>query len=474
VASPARSAFNPGNVMPSATSFDSDLIRRYDVNGPRYTSYPTANLFTEAFPATAYRNALLGLSQAPRAPLSLYLHVPFCATVCYYCACNRIITNNRRHAVDYLEHLDREIAMVRNLLPHSHEVEQLHFGGGTPTYLSDAQIETLFATLTTRFNLLGSDERDFSIEIDPRTVDPQRIRFLTSMGINRMSLGVQDFDPAVQRAVNRIQSVADTRSIIEAARASGVKSVSVDLIYGLPLQTPASFATTLAAILELAPDRISLYSYAHLPQRFKTQRQINVMDLPQADAKLSLLALAVDILCAAEYQYIGMDHFARHDDSLVKAQRDGALHRNFQGYTTHSHCDLIGLGVSAISSVGNVYAQNCKDLKRYEEVVDRGQLPVERGIVTSTEDRLRRELIGELMCHFQLDIAGFSARHGINFREHFAAELGRLTNLEGDGLIEISEDALRVTPRGRFLIRNVCMAFDAYLAPSTSAFSKAI
>jgi len=460
--------------MPRSTSFDADLIRRYDVNGPRYTSYPTANLFTEDFPASAYRDALLRLAEAPRASLSLYLHVPFCATVCYYCACNKIITNNRRHAVDYLERLDREIAMVRNLLPRGHEVEQLHFGGGTPTYLSDEQFQTLFATLGERFNLMQGDARDFSLEIDPRTVDPERIRLLTSLGINRVSLGVQDFDPAVQRAVNRIQSVEGTRAIIEAARTNGVKSVSVDLIYGLPLQTPASFTRTIATVVDLAPDRISLYSYAHLPQRFKTQRQINVLDLPQADAKLGLLGLAVDALCAAGYTYIGMDHFARRDDGLVKAQREGALQRNFQGYTTHSHCDLIGLGVSAISSVSGVYAQNCKDLKRYYEAVDGGRLPVERGLVSSAEDHLRREIIGELMCHFRLDIAAISARHGIDFHRHFAAELERLEQLERDGLITTSRTVLDVTPRGRFLIRNVCMPFDAHLAPSTSGFSKAI
>lgn len=460
--------------MSRRTSFDPDLIRRYDVNGPRYTSYPTANLFTGDFPASGYRDALLDVARFPRAPLSLYVHVPFCATICYYCACNKIITNNRRHSVDYLERLDREIAMVRNLLPDGHDVEQLHFGGGTPTYLDDEQFDRVFATLNDHFNLTGGDQRDFSIEIDPRTVDPERIRFLTGHGINRVSLGIQDFDPEVQRAVNRVQSVEDTRAIIQAARGCGVKSLSVDLIYGLPLQTPHSFARTLATILDLAPDRISLYSYAHLPQRFKTQRQINVLDLPGAETKLGLLELAIDTLCAWGYEYVGMDHFARREDSLVQAQREGRLHRNFQGYTTHSHCELIGLGVSAISSVGGVYAQNCKDLKRYYSAVDAGELPVERGFLTNQEDRLRRELIGELMCHFHLDIPAFSARHGIDFQTHFADEIGRLEALEGDGLVEVSPVALRVTPRGRFLIRNVCMLFDAYLPPSTSGFSKAI
>ncbi|MDZ7670378.1 MAG: oxygen-independent coproporphyrinogen III oxidase [Gammaproteobacteria bacterium] len=456
----------------STTGFDPDLIRRYDISGPRYTSYPTANLFRDDFPAGEYAGALQRLPDDAR--LSLYLHVPFCATVCYYCACNKIITNNRRHAVEYLERLHREMALARALIPAGHSVEQLHFGGGTPTYLTDPQFTALFASLREHFNLLDTPQRDFSIEIDPRTVDPQRIRFLTGLGINRVSLGIQDFDPDVQAAVNRIQSVADTRAIIDAARRSGVESVSVDLIYGLPLQSTASFARTLASVIDLAPDRISLYSYAHLPQRFKTQRQINVLDLPRAEIKLQLLQLAIDTLGGAGYEYIGMDHFARKDDSLVAAAQRGELQRNFQGYTTHRHCDLVALGVSAISDVGGVYAQNGKDLKRYYELVDAGLLPIERGLVSSSEDALRREVIGELMCHFHVDTAAVSARHGIDFHEHFADAMAELERLERDGLVEVTEAAIRVTARGRFLIRNVCMPFDAYLAPVSDSFSKAI
>ena len=470
---PDRNHHQPADAAASA-SFDPELVRRYDVNGPRYTSYPTANLFIEQFPPAAHREALLRLGERPRPSLSLYLHVPFCATVCYYCACNRIITNNRRHAVYYLERLEREIAMVGDLLPRDHRVEQLHFGGGTPTYLEDGQLGALFATLHEHFELVDDGSRDFSIEIDPRTVDAGRMRFLTRLGINRVSLGVQDFDPAVQRAVNRIQGVADTRAIIEAARAQHVKSVSVDLIYGLPRQTPESFARTLATVIELAPDRISLYSYAHLPRRFKTQRQIDVLDLPSTSVKLTLLKLAVDALCGVGYEYIGMDHFARPEDPLVRARRDGTLHRNFQGYTTHGHCELIGLGVSAISSVGGVYAQSFKDLPRYGGAVDVGELPVERGLVSSREDNLRRELIGELMCRFRVDMPTFSARHDIDFRDHFAKELTRLEELERDDLLEMDRDALQVTAKGRFLIRNICMAFDAYVTPDTSTFSKAI
>ena len=455
--------------------FDLDLIRRYDVNGPRYTSYPTANLFTETFPESALREALAAEPPAGgRRPLSLYVHVPFCATICYYCACNKIITANRTHAVEYLERLFREMAMVSELVPAAHDVQQLHFGGGTPTYLNDEQFGAVFAALGRHFNLGDGDARDFSIEIDPRTVDPTRMSYLTGLGINRVSLGIQDFDPDVQRAVNRIQSVEDTRAIIESARANGVKSVSVDLIYGLPLQTPERFANTLATILDLAPDRISLYSYAHLPQRFKTQRQINVLDLPAAETKLRLLEMAIETLSANGYDYIGMDHFARHEDSLVEAQREGGLHRSFQGYTTHSHCDLIGLGVSAISTVGEVYAQNCKSLKDYNARIDAGELAVERGVVTSAEDRLRRDVIGALMCDFHADLAAIGRAHGVDGTAHFAQELERLAAFEADGLVRIDGSVVDVTPRGRFLIRNICMTFDAYLAPATEAFSKAI
>ncbi|MEZ5560424.1 MAG: oxygen-independent coproporphyrinogen III oxidase [Pseudomonadales bacterium] len=456
--------------------FDPELIQRYDVNGPRYTSYPTANLFTESFGAADYRQSLAALSQRPAPlPLSLYVHVPFCATICYYCACNKIVTANRRHADAYLERLHREIELMGRLLPERRHVEQLHFGGGTPTYLSDAQFQNLFAALRRHLGAVPDEAaRDYSIEIDPRTVDARRIRFLTGLGINRISIGIQDFDPAVQAAVNRIQSEAETRAVIEAGRDGGVHSVSVDLIYGLPLQTPERFAATLTKTLALQPDRIALYNYAHLPQRFKTQRQINVVDLPSAQHKLGLLQLAVATITDAGYHYIGMDHFARPDDSLTKAQREGGLHRNFQGYTTHGHCELVGLGVSAISSVAGTYAQNAKTLEDYYRLVDSGELPVERGLRLDSEDLLRRDLIGTLMCHFQLNVAAFEQRHSICFADHFAEALARLAPLAADGLVRIMPDRIEVTARGRFLIRNVCMAFDAYLGETTQGFSKAI
>ncbi|MFV2090692.1 MAG: oxygen-independent coproporphyrinogen III oxidase, partial [Pseudomonadales bacterium] len=316
-----------------SSHFDSDLIRAYDVNGPRYTSYPTANLFTESVNHKQFTTALEALPSD--APLSLYVHVPFCATICYYCACNKIITNNRQHAVNYLERLFHEVALLEPYLPSGHQIQQLHFGGGTPTYLTDDQFGSVFRILRDRFNLLDSGARDFSIEIDPRTVDPARIAYLAGLGINRMSLGIQDFDPKVQLAVNRLQSEAETAAIMEAARENGIKSLSVDLIYGLPQQTPSRFERTLKRVIGLRPDRISLYSYAHLPNRFKTQKQIKENQLPNAPAKLRLLKLAIDAFTDAGYVHIGMDHFALPEDELVLAQRSGSLHRNFQGYTTH-------------------------------------------------------------------------------------------------------------------------------------------
>lgn len=457
--------------------FDPDLIRAYDVNGPRYTSYPTANLFTEALPAGALDTAIAKLPA--NAPLSLYLHIPFCATVCYYCACNKIITNNRKHAITYLARLYREMEMVQPALPAGHSIEQLHFGGGTPTYLTNEQFTEVFEHLQRGFNLLDTDERDFSIEIDPRTVDPARIAFLTELGINRMSLGIQDFDPDVQLAVNRLQSEADTAAIIDAARDNGVKSLSVDLIYGLPQQNLTRFARTLDRIIHLSPDRISLYSYAHLPARFKTQRQIKAEQLPTAETKLMLLQQAVETLTEAGYAHVGMDHFAKPDDELVQAQHSGGLHRNFQGYTTHGHCDLIGLGISAISSVGNLYCQNVKTLDEYVAAIDAGQHPVERGLILSEDDRMVRALIGTLMCHYELDIAEFEKSWAVDLKSAFPEAWPRLESLAADNLVRLPEEddpapKLTVTPEGRYLIRNVAMVFDRYLPPQTTGFSKAI
>ena len=458
--------------MPMATShFDPDLIRRYDINGPRYTSYPTADQFRDGTWIDAYEQSLAATDTRS---LSLYMHIPFCSTICYYCACNKINTANLKRADSYVRRLVCEMAMHSSLIEGPHTVEQLHFGGGTPTFLSDDQFERIFAALHTYFNLAEDGARDFSIEIDPRKLPPARIDSLARLGINRVSIGVQDFDPVVQIAVNRVQSVGETWSIINAARENGIRSINIDLINGLPKQTIEGFSRTLKQVIELQPDRLSLYSYAHLPQRFKTQRQINAADLPDADAKLKLLNMAVHMLADAGYEYVGMDHFAKSADSLIQAQEDGTLHRNFQGYTTHGHCELIGLGVSSIGNVGNVYVQNGKTLHEYYQAVDAGKLAIVRGFTSDDRDVLIGQIIQDLMCKFEIDMTAFEKRSGCNFRDYFADRWPRLTQFEDDGLLELEADRIKVTDRGRFLVRNICMTFDTYLNDDTQKFSKAI
>ncbi len=461
--------------------FDPELIKKYDVVGPRYTSYPTALQFVEAFDTRHYAAAVGQLGAKLRAPLSLYMHVPFCDTVCYYCACNKIVTKNRKHAEAYLGQLIKEMSLHRRLLGDNHEVVQLHFGGGTPTYFTDDQFDVIFEALHRNFNLAAGNERDFSIEIDPRTVDAARIHHLSRCGLNRVSLGIQDFDPNVQKAVNRLQNELETAAVIDAARAVGFRSVSVDLIYGLPLQSPDSFRNTLYRVLDLDPDRLSIYSYAHLPQRFKTQRQIASDDVPTAETKLVLLQTAIGILDEAGYEYIGMDHFAKPNDSLVIAQQNGTLHRNFQGYSTHGQCDLIGLGVSAISSVNGVYCQNAKDLPTYTQALNEHSLPIEKGVVLSDDDVIVRDAIRTLMCYFRLDVKAFEMRHGIDFKSYFKDQWERLAEFTGEQLVELELDTIRVTDKGRFLIRNICMVFDRYLPPQVAlgstpkrGFSRAI
>jgi oxygen-independent coproporphyrinogen-3 oxidase len=366
------------------------------------------------------------------------------------------------------------MAIVAKALGGHQSVNQLHFGGGTPTYLNDEQLSDVFETIRQYFTLHDGPERDFSIELDPRTVDDARIEHLVSLGINRVSLGVQDFDPDVQRAINRIQSVEETANIVSAAREQGINSVSVDLIYGLPLQTCESFARTLDQVNGLNPDRISLYSYAHLPNRFKTQKQINVVELPTAATKLDLLRLAIETFSAAGYEYVGMDHFAKRDDSLIVALDQGTLHRNFQGYTTHGDCELIGLGVSAISQIDDLFSQNAKTLEGYYSALDANRLPLERGIVLNHDDQVRRDLILSLMCRFEVDVPAFEQAHQIEFADYFSDELSKVRDLALDGLVEYQDGLLTVTPKGRFFIRNVCMVFDAYLSVRTPGFSRAI
>jgi oxygen-independent coproporphyrinogen III oxidase len=453
--------------------FDPALIRKYDGFGPRYTSYPTADRFHAGFTAAQYVDALATRGAAAQ-PLSLYVHLPFCNTICYYCACNKIITANRGRSAKYVRYLGHEIDIVSSLLEGERSVQQLHWGGGTPTFLAHEEMAALMKSLRGAFAFDADTEA--SIEVDPRKVEVGTIAFLRELGFNRISIGIQDFDPAVQKAVNRIQSEDETRTVIEAARAHGFGSVNADLIYGLPRQTVAGFSTTLDKVLELAPDRIALYGYAHVPHLFKAQRQIVAHELPGADTKLAIMQTAIERLTREGYLYIGMDHFARPDDELAVALREGKLHRNFQGYSTRPDCDLVAFGISAIGKVGPHYVQNVKTLDKYYEALDERRLPVMRGVTLSADDLLRRDAIQKLMCEFRLDFAALERKHGIAFSETFAPEIAALDTMVADGLVELTADALDVTPRGRMLVRNIAMVFDRYLreARERAGYSRVI
>ena len=438
--------------------FDPELIRRFDVNGPRYTSYPTADRFIEAFDAESLE---CWLRARRPAPLSLYFHIPFCNTICFYCGCNKIITKDRSRSAKYLDYLTREIALQAACLEGKKEVTQIHLGGGTPTFLSDEEFRLLMAAIREHFTLVPGGE--YSIEVDPRKVSAETVALLAELGFNRMSLGVQDFDPSVQKAVNRIQSYEETKAVLDAARAHGFRSVSIDLIYGLPKQTVTSFERTLDRVLELKPDRIALYGYAHLPTLFKPQRRIDAALLPAGGEKLDILQRAIQRLTDAGYLYIGMDHFAKADDDLAVALRQGRLQRNFQGYSTQPECDMLAFGVSGVASIGPIYAQNHKILDEYYDALDRGQLPILRGIELSADDLLRRSIIQALMCHFELSIDAIETDHPICFDEYFATELEDLRELERAGLLEISDRWIHVLPRGRLLVRAIAMTFDHHL-----------
>lgn len=457
--------------------FDAQLVRKLSQPGPRYTSYPTADRFSDVFGYRDYLQAVAGLrTRGASRPLSLYLHIPFCDTVCYYCACNKIVTKNREKAAVYLSYLKREIDMQATLFAGINQLEQLHFGGGTPTYLSDAQMGELMAHLRRRFQFAPDDVGEYSIEVDPRTVSRERVHSLRRQGFNRISLGVQDYDEAVQKAVNRIQPEGETQAIIDAAREAGFRSISIDLIYGLPKQTLMSIAQTLAKVVKANPDRIAIYNYAHLPHLFKPQRRIADAELPTADAKLDMLALCIRRLTEAGYVYIGMDHFAKPDDDLAVAQRQGRLHRNFQGYSTHADAELVSCGVSAIGAVGSTYSQNVKTLDAYYEKIDNNELPIERGIELTMDDALRRSLIQMLMCQFELSVGALEQAFPIVFADYFAPELEKLEALAAEGLLTIGPDYLSVTLKGRLLIRNICMVFDRFLHAPAGAprFSKTI
>ena len=455
--------------------FDQDLIVRYGGRGPRYTSYPTALQFNDELTADDYR-AKAKESNDSDVPLSLYIHIPFCHSLCYYCGCNKIVTRNEERVARYMEMLYREIEMQSELFDKSRKIEQLHFGGGTPTYLDKEQLGALMDHLRSAFNFDESDNREFSIEVDPRTVDAERIRELWDLGFNRLSLGIQDFDEKVQKAVNRIQSLEEVKALMKSARATGFGSISFDLIYGLPHQTVATFNNTLDIAIAMKPDRLAVYNYAHLPQRFKGQRMINADDIPAPETKLDLLHHTIDRLCDAGYIYIGMDHFALPDDELVLARQDGTLQRNFQGYSTHRQCDLISLGVSGIGSIGNMFAQNAVSTIEYEQIIESGELPIKKGLLVDDDDLIRAAVIQDLMCYDSLSFDEFGTKHGIDFREYFASEIGKLNVLEDDGLIELSDAGISITPSGRLLLRNIAMTFDRYidLEENDNRVSKAI
>lgn len=460
---------------PRYVDFDADLIARYDGRGPRYTSYPAAPQFTPHFTAADYRH-FARLSNETGRPLSLYVHIPFCNSLCYYCGCNKVVTRKQQRIHGYLDNLHREINMQAELFDSTRQVEQLHLGGGTPTYLSAAQIQKLMQRLAAAFTLASDGEREFSIEVDPRTVDAAAIAMLAELGFNRLSLGVQDFNPAVQDAVNRVQSEAQIADLLSAARSNQYRSVSFDLIYGLPLQTVESFAKTLDAVIGMRPDRLAVYNYAHLPSRFKGQRMIDARQIPDPATKLQLLQTTIARLQDAGYCYIGMDHFALPDDSLVRARESRTLQRNFQGYSTHRNCDLVGLGVSSISHIANSFSQNTITTREYEALIGAGRMPVCQGIAIDYDDVIRADVIQTLMCYDAIDFAEIDARYAISFVDYFAPEIARLAPLQHDGLVEVDAHGLTVTPSGRLLMRNIAMQFDRHLdlAAGVERFSKAI
>lgn len=441
---------------------DPVLIRKYDVSGPRYTSYPTADRFVEAFGETELRQWLdrrdLGGSGQP---MSVYVHLPFCDTLCHYCACNKVITRDHSKSAQYIKYLDKELALLAPSLDGPQPIGQLHWGGGTPTFLAREEMQTLMQVLRRHF--VPTPDAEISIEVDPRRADPGTLAFLAGLGFNRVSLGVQDFDAQVQKAVHRHQTEEETRRVVGEARAAGFGSVNLDLIYGLPKQSLEGFNRTLDQVIALDPDRIALYSYAHLPKVFKPQRRISAADLPSAETKLQILSLAIGRLTRAGYLYIGMDHFARPDDELALAQAQGRLQRNFQGYSTRRGSDLVGLGVSAIGAIGPTYYQNRKSLAEYYAELDAGRLPVARGLELRADDLARRAVIQQLACHFRLSMESIELAHLIDFNAYFADELKDLRRLEAEGLVELHEDWIVVTAKGRLLVRVICAVFDRYL-----------
>jgi len=456
--------------MNDDVALGADLLRRHDRAGPRYTSYPTAPQFHERFGESHYRAHALrsNAGAAPRA-LSLYLHVPYCFSPCFYCGCNRIISREASRGIEYAQLLRRELDLVASLYDRGREVVQLHLGGGTPNFLSAATLGALLEHIANRFTLSSHPERDFSIEIDPRFIGPGYMASLAASGFNRASLGVQDFDAEVQQAINRHQSVAETLAVIEAARDSGFRSINVDLIYGLPRQTPGGFAKTLDRVIAARPERIAIYGYAHLPELFKAQRRIGAAELPAPEMRIELLRLAIERLAAAGYGRIGMDHFALPHDDLARAQARGGLQRNFMGYTTHADCDLVGVGMSAISSLDSCFSQNFRDLRQWGAAVGADRLPVWRGLELTDDDRVRGHVIQQIMCRGRIDIEEVQSRFGIDFSRYFADALAGLRSLQQDALVEVDPRAIVASPPGRLVLRNIAMCFDRYLPQSAAA-----
>jgi len=467
--------------MNTPMRFDPALIRRYDRPGPRYTSYPAAPQFNSAFGERELRAYAARSNALPGGrPLSLYLHVPFCFSPCFYCGCNRVITRDLSRGERYADDLLEEIGLVAPLFDPGREVIQLHLGGGTPNFLGRASLERLIAGVGRAFRLSDAADRDFSIELDPRSLPEPPAQYaatLARLGFNRASLGVQDFDPEVQRAVNRLQSVEETRDLIDACRDQGFRSINIDLIYGLPGQTPERFQQTLRTVMAARPDRIAVYGYAHLPALFKAQRRIAPTLLPDAAGRLDLLRLAVEELSADGYRYIGMDHFALPDDELVHAQERGGLQRNFMGYTTHADCDLIGIGASAISHVADSYSQNFRELKTWKAALAERRLPVWRGLGLNFDDRVRATVIAQLMCQGVIDVAAVQSQYGIDFAAYFGEEIRQLQTLSDDGLVRLGGGRISATPAGRLLLRTIAMCFDRYLGasqPATASLSRAV
>ena len=454
-----------------------ELLTRFDVSGPRYTSYPTADRFVEAF---SQKDVLQTLGQRQHGigqkswPLSIYVHIPFCESLCYYCACNKIITKHHERAEPYLRYLAKEVELYTNAMGMGQSVSQLHLGGGTPTFLSDSELRELMAVLKRSFSFVAGGE--YSVEVDPRTVNDERLAMLFELGFNRLSFGVQDFDPEVQKAVHRIQPAEQVFALVASARQLGFESINIDLIYGLPKQTPESFDRTLKQVNELRPERIALYAYAHLPERFKPQRRILAAELPAASSKITMLSRSMDALMNAEYVYVGMDHFALPDDALAVAKRQGRLHRNFQGYSTQPDCDLIGLGISAIGRMGTSYSQNAKTMEEYVDMLDHNQLPIVKGLALSRDDLIRRAWIMAIMCQGHVHYDVFNEAWLIDSKKYFATELSQLDSLQSQGLVELMDSGLQVTPMGWFFVRGVAMVFDKYLQAdrNRTRFSKII